>query len=110
MRLRELSAPDLIPLSFRQARSLARYLLELTLQDYDLSQIRPSTLALCVWKSAVAHVNTDDGNFLPDGLFFTREDFRLVYQEVKLFTENLQQSFPEIINICDHYSNMYGQE
>nr|XP_022334935.1 cyclin-O-like [Crassostrea virginica] len=94
----------------RQARSLARYLLELTLQDYDLSQIRPSTLALCVWKSAVAHVNTDDGNFLPDGLFFTREDFRLVYQEVKVFTENLQQSFPEIINICDHYSNMYGQE
>ncbi|XP_062607164.1 cyclin-O-like [Saccostrea cucullata] len=94
----------------RQARAMARCLLELSLQDYELSQLRPSMLALCIWKSAVEQVNTDDGNFLPAGLFFTREDFQHVYQEVRLFTENLQQSFPEIISICDHYSNMYGQE
>lgn len=89
---------------------MARCLLELSLQDYDLSQLRPSMLALCVWKSAVEHVNTDDGNFLPEGLFFTREDFHHVYQEVRLFTENLRKSFPEIVNICDHYSNLYGHE
>lgn len=94
----------------RQARSMARCLLELSLQDYELSQIRPSMLALCMWKSALEHVNTDDGNFLPPGLFFTREDFQHVFREVKMFSENLQQSFPEIVNICDHYSNMYSQE
>lgn len=89
---------------------MARCLLELSLQDYELSQIRPSMLALCMWKSALEHVNTDDGNFLPPGLFFTREDFQHVFHEVKMFSENLQQSFPEIVNICDHYSNMYSQE
>ncbi|XP_011437783.3 cyclin-O [Magallana gigas] len=94
----------------RQARSMARCLLELSLQDYELSQIRPSMLALCMWKSALEHVNTDDGNFLPPGLFFTRKDFQHVFREVKMFSENLQQSFPEIVNICDHYSNMYSQE
>lgn len=88
---------------------MARCLLELSLQDYELSQIRPSMLALCMWKSALEHVNTDDGNFLPPGLF-TREDFQHVFREVKMFSENLQQSFPEIVNICDHYSNMYSQE
>lgn len=89
---------------------MARCLLELSLQDYELSQIRPSMLAFCMWKSALEHVNTDDGNFLPPGLFFTREDFQHVFHEVKMFSENLQQSFPEIVNICDHYSNMYSQE
>lgn len=37
----------------RNAHRLARYYIELSLQDYKLCQYLPSMVALCAWKSAV---------------------------------------------------------
>ncbi|XP_021362161.1 cyclin-O-like isoform X2 [Mizuhopecten yessoensis] len=94
----------------RQARAHARCVLELSLQEYDLSQVRPSLLALCVWKVAVDLTQCDDGEFVPPGLDFRREEFQNIYTQVRTFSENLKKSFPEVSSICEYYFNLYGAE
>lgn len=95
---------------FRQSRALARCVLELSLQDYDLSQRRPSMLSLCVWKVAVEETRSDDGDYLPPGLFHTCEDFEFIYKEVKTFCDNLLQNLPDVSRVCEHYYRLYGIE
>lgn len=85
-------------------------MLELSLQDYDLSQLRPSMLALCVWKVAVDETQCNDGEFVPPGLYFRREEFEQMYVEVRFFSENLKHNFPDVSSICEHYFNLYGVE
>ncbi|KAK3097913.1 hypothetical protein FSP39_014390 [Pinctada imbricata] len=94
----------------RQARAFARYLLELSLQDYDLSQMRPSILGLCVWKVAVEETQANDENFIPTDLFFSQDDFECIYNEVKSFTQNLKVSYPDILSLCESYKHLYGKE
>ncbi|XP_060067243.1 G2/mitotic-specific cyclin-B1-like [Ylistrum balloti] len=94
----------------RQARANARCVLELSLQDYELSQVRPSLLALCVWKVAVDLTQCDDGEFVPPGLDFQQEEFQNIYTQVRRFSENLKKSFPEVSSICEYYFNLYGAE
>ncbi|CAG2257774.1 unnamed protein product [Mytilus edulis] len=93
----------------KQSRALARCVLELSLQDYDLSQRRPSMLSLCVWKIAVEETKSDDGDYLP-GLFHSCEDFEFIYKEVKTFSENLLHNLPDVSRVCEHYYRLYGIE
>ncbi|XP_052101653.1 cyclin-O-like [Mytilus californianus] len=94
----------------RQSRALARCVLELSLQDYDISQRRPSMLSLCVWKIAVEETKSDDGDYLPPGLFHSCEDFEFIYKEVKTFSENLLHNLPDVSRVCEHYYRLYGIE
>ena len=67
-------------------------------------------LSLCVWKVAVEETRSDDGDYLPPGLFHTCEDFEFIYKEVKTFCDNLLQNLPDVSRVCEHYYRLYGIE
>ncbi|XP_045215564.1 cyclin-O protein B-like isoform X2 [Mercenaria mercenaria] len=96
--------------TYRMARAVGRCLLELTLQDYEFCQFRPSLLALCVWKASVEHLKTYDGNFIPPGMTIVKQHYDLCLAEVHLFIDNFRQSCPDITSVCEKYADLYGQK
>ncbi|XP_060571262.1 cyclin-O protein A-like [Ruditapes philippinarum] len=94
----------------KMARAVGRCLLELTLQDYEFCQFRPSLLALCVWKGSVELLKTYDGNFVPPGMTIVKQHYDLCLAEVNLFIDNFRQQCPDITSVCEKYADLYGQK
>ncbi|KAL3865548.1 hypothetical protein ACJMK2_042943 [Sinanodonta woodiana] len=95
---------------FGQAHALARCVIELSMQDYELCQFRPSLLALCIWKECVQLMGLDDGNFFPPGMNFFKEQYEYCLAEVKVFVTNLKRSWPDMLSMTDYYTSLYGLE
>lgn len=93
---------------FRLARAFCRCVLELSLQEYEFCQFRPSLLALCVWKAAIEHLKTYDGNYFPPGLAFTKMQYELCLAEVHMFLDNFRQTYEDVSSVCTKYMNLYS--
>lgn len=92
------------------ARAAGRCLLELTLQEYEFTQFRPSLLALCVWKASVEQLKTYDGNFIPPGMTIVKQHYDICLAEVNLFIENFLQTSPDLISLYEKYASLYNQK
>ncbi|XP_050400045.1 cyclin-O [Patella vulgata] len=92
----------------REARAFSRCILELSLQDYDLCQFRPSLVALCMWKVAIEHIGVLDGDFFPDGIYCTRGQYDKCLEECRVFSKNLKTSFPDISSLSDRFRFING--
>lgn len=89
---------------------MGRCILELSLQEYDFCQFRPSLLALCVWKASVEHMRTSDGNFTPPGMTIVKQHYDLCLEEVHEFIDTFQQTCPDMSTMYEKYANLYGHK
>jgi len=89
------------------ARAVGRFFLEHSLQDYELSQFRPSVLALCMWKVSLAYLKTyTENDCIHSEIKVEQNVYDNCLEKVQQFFESTQQIYPEISTLHDKY--IYG--
>ncbi|XP_064609146.1 uncharacterized protein LOC135473231 [Liolophura sinensis] len=81
---------------FRNARRHARYFMELSLQDYKLSQYLPSMLALCAWKWAVQDCMAEYRLYSPSWeVDFNPAAYKNCFEDFLVFVSKLKGTVSE---------------
>lgn len=86
------------------ALAVGRFFLELSLQEYELCQCRPSVLALCMWQVSVDYLRTYiDHDCIHYGIYVDKDVFDNCLEKVQSFFEATQLSYPQISMLHDKY-------
>ena len=91
----------------RICHAVSRCLLELSLQEYEFCQFKPSLLALCVWKTALEYLNTGDAGYFPPGLTICRAQYDLCLAEVHLFIDSVKRMCPDMNSLYRKFETLY---
>ncbi|GAB1607385.1 cyclin-O protein B-like [Argonauta hians] len=85
-------------------RSLARsrFYLEISLQDYELTQFKPSLLSLCIWIQNITNMEHIQGYDLPTQKYETAV-FNKCFSRVARLISSIQKRYPNVKEISESY-------
>ncbi|XP_014775308.1 cyclin-O protein B isoform X2 [Octopus bimaculoides] len=90
--------------ALKNSLATCRLVLELSLQDYQLSQIKPSLLSICLWLQNISNSKEISGFFVPNE-YYSSSAFNDCFNKVSWLISNLRRRYPDLDTISKWYKS-----
>ncbi|XP_036356676.1 cyclin-B2-1-like [Octopus sinensis] len=90
--------------ALKNSLATCRLVLELSLQDYQLSQIKPSLLSICLWLQSISNSKEVSGFILPNE-HYSSSAFNDCFNKVRWLVSSLRRRYPDLDTISKWYKS-----